>query len=315
MRKALLIGIDDYKRGALNGCVRDAKMLNPILARNEDGTRNFDCRLLTSDKVQVTRNFLTSAVRDFYSREASLGILYFSGHGFLSDTGGQLIPQDAKGADDGLSMRDVLTWIARSPVRECVVILDCCFSGGFGNLPESDRDEVRLRKGVSVLAAANTTEAAVEIDGKGVFTTLLCDALRGDASDLLGRVSIGSVYSHIDSSLSAFDQRPIFKAYLSNFHTLRRCASQIDPAILRLLPRYFKTPESKFRLSPRYEPEAEPHDEAAERTFAHLQQLRNVRLVVPVGEKHLYHAAMHSASCRLTAFGQYFWRLAEKELV
>lgn len=315
MRKALLIGIDAYEMGPLAGCVRDARTLATILARNEDGSRNFDCRLLTSDQEPVTRKTITSAVRDFYAREASLGILYFSGHGFLSDTGGQLIPQDAKSADDGLSMRDILTWISRSPVLECVVILDCCFSGAFGDLPESDRDEVKLRKGVSVLAAANTTEAAMEINGKGVFTSLLCDALLGGACDLLGRVTIGSIYSHIDLSLSAFDQRPIFKAYLSNFHTVRRCASQIDPAVLRLLPVYFESPESELELSPAYEPEADPHDETAERTFAHLQRLRDVRLLVPVGEKHLYHAAVHSASCKLTALGRYFWRLAESKLV
>ena len=52
---------------------------------------------------------------------------------------------------------------------------------------------------------------AIESKGTGVFTNLLVDALYGAASNLIGDVTPGSVYAHIDQSLGAWEQRPIFK--------------------------------------------------------------------------------------------------------
>jgi len=43
-----------------------------------------------------------------------------------------------------------------------------------------------------------------------------------------------------------------------------------------------------------------------------LQQLRNAQMLIPVGEKHLYYAAMNQKSCRLTPFGRFYRYLAEK---
>ena len=37
MKRALLIGIDEYDRfGGLDGCVNDVNMLEPLLSRNDD---------------------------------------------------------------------------------------------------------------------------------------------------------------------------------------------------------------------------------------------------------------------------------------
>ncbi len=48
MRKALLIGIDDYAQAPLNCCVNDAVAVNTLLERNGDGSPNFDTRLETN---------------------------------------------------------------------------------------------------------------------------------------------------------------------------------------------------------------------------------------------------------------------------
>lgn len=45
--------------------------------------------------------------------------------------------------------------------------------------------------------------------------------------------------------------------------------------------------------------------------FAKLQALNRVHLVIPVGAEHMYDAAMQSKTCRLTASGRYYWRLAK----
>ena len=44
-----------------------------------------------------------------------------------------------------------------------------------------------------------------------------------------------------------------------------------------------------------------------------LQLFERVGLVVPVGEEHMYFATIHSKTCRLTALGYQFWRLANEK--
>ena len=59
MKRALLIGIDEYDRfGGLDGCVNDVNMLEPLLSRNDDDTPNFDCQKRTSTTGGVTRDEL-----------------------------------------------------------------------------------------------------------------------------------------------------------------------------------------------------------------------------------------------------------------
>jgi len=50
VRRALLVGIDDYPFGPLSGCVNDAHAMQEVLERNEDGSPNFACQVLTSDQ-------------------------------------------------------------------------------------------------------------------------------------------------------------------------------------------------------------------------------------------------------------------------
>ena len=45
--------------------------------------------------------------------------------------------------------------------------------------------------------------------------------------------------------------------------------------------------------------------------FKDLQALESIGLVEPVGEDHMYFAAMHNKSCRLTLLGIHYWHLAE----
>lgn len=312
MRRALLVGINDYPTSPLTGCVHDAEMIGQAFARNADGSPNFDCRYLLSNKETIERRALAHAVEELFASEVDIAVFYFSGHGALDVPGGYLVTPDAQTVSDCYSMRDVLAHATQSKVREVVVILDCCFSGAFGNVPEISTDQAMLREGIAILAASRSYESALEVGGSGVFTTLLCDALNGSAADLLGRVTVGSIYAHIDLALGAWDQRPMFKAHLSHFTPLRYCEPHVDAAILRLLPTYFPTVEHELPLDPSYEPDMEPKNEKNERTFSHLQKLRDALLLIPVGEKHLYYAAVNSKACRLTTFGRFYWQLAKE---
>ena len=49
--------------------------------------------------------------------------------------------------------------------------------------------------------------------------------------------------------------------------------------------------------------------------FSDLQKLEGIGLVTPVEEEHMYYAAMHSKSCRLTSIGKQYWRLVDKRLI
>jgi hypothetical protein len=312
MRRALIVGIDDYPDHPLCGCVTDAKRIGEIMSRNADGSPNFDCKYIFAPPGKIVRRSLAQAVEELFASEADVAVFYFSGHGAIDVPGGYLMTPDARVCSDGYPMRDLLAHAIKSPVRETAVILDCCHSGEFGNLVEAETGQALLREGVAVLAASRSYQSSMEVDGAGVFTTLVYDALNGGAADILGRVTVGSIYAYVDQALSAWDQRPVFKAHLSKFTPLRQCEPHVDAAILRLLPIYFESPDYEFPLDPSYEPDMEPRDEKNERTFAHLQRLRDARLLVPVGEKHLYYAAINSKACKLTALGRFYSQLARQ---
>ncbi len=45
--------------------------------------------------------------------------------------------------------------------------------------------------------------------------------------------------------------------------------------------------------------------------FKDLQKMERVGLVVPVGEEHMYYAAIREKSCKLTAMGVQYWKLVQ----
>lgn len=311
MRRALVVGIDDYPWAPLMGCVADATAVAGVLRSHADGSPNFDSQVLTAPAQVISRATLRERIDALFGAPADIALLYFSGHGTENNLGGYLVTPDAHRYDEGVPMSDVLTLANRSRAAEVVIILDCCNSGALGQVPAIDNDQAMLREGRTVLAASRAAEAAVEVDGRGLFTTLLCDALAGGASDPVGNVTVASVYAYVDQSLGAWEQRPLFKSHVSTLSPIRRNEPAVPLDILRQLPKWFPQADSVFPLDPSYEPEAEPRDPDHEGVFANLQRCRAARLVEPDGEEHMYWAAMHFRGCRLTALGRHYWRLAE----
>ncbi len=313
MRRALLVGIDNYEHSALTGCVNDANSMRDLLARHEDGEPNFDCKLLTAPDDYVSKSFLREQMEVLFGNEADVALFYFAGHGTYDNLDGYLVTQDAGKYDEGVRMRDILLLANRAiSIKEIVVILDCCHSGIFGNVAEFDNSNAQIREGVSILTASRPTQEAAETGGSGVFTSLVRSALSGGAADVCGNVTVASVYAYVDQILGAWDQRPLFKSHVSKLIPLRKCKPQIELSVLRQLPKYFPYPGYDFKLDPSYEPDAAPKDEAHEKIFSHFQKYRDARLLVPVGEKHLYFAAMNCKSCKLTPIGQYYWDLVDR---
>lgn len=310
MRKALLVGIDDYQSSPLAGCITDATKLHDLLRTHHDGSPNFECRKMTSDSSSITRSALRQAVDELFQGDVDIALFFFAGHGTVNNLGGYLVTQDAKRYDEGVPMVDVLALANKSKAREALILLDCCHSGALGQVPALANDTAVLREGVSVLSACRESEFALGGASGGIFSSLVCDALDGGAADVCGKVTVASIYAYVDETLGAWDQRPLFKSHVSRLVPVRQCMPTIPLEVLRLLPGYFSSPTDEFQLDPSYEPDADPKHEEHELIFSHLQRYRAARLLVPVGEEHMYYAAMNSKSCKLTALGRFYWRLA-----
>jgi hypothetical protein len=319
MKIALIVGINHYPHGGdLYGCVNDAYSVKGILERNFDGSVNFDCRLLTASnaKESLERGDLKDEITKLFTTKAEVALLYFAGHGHIETTGGYLLGSDAKRGDDGVSLNDILVLANNSPATNKVIILDSCHSGIAGNAPNI-KDSALISEGITILTASTSDQYASELNGSGVFTTLLVDALSGSASNILGDITPGSVYAHIDQSLGAWEQRPIFKTNVRNFISLRKAAPSIELDDLRMIKDLFPTAGFEFKLDPTFEPELKGRDqgmpdpiEQNTKTFSILQKYNRLNLLKPVDAPHMWNAAMESKSCKLTALGEHYRKLA-----
>jgi hypothetical protein len=326
MRKALVVGIDFYSKiSGLFGCVNDAHSVKSVLERNSDGTVNFAVKFLsaTGTADTVSRADLKERVRDLFADDSEIALFYFAGHGHIEVTGGYLCASDCQTGDDGLALNDVLTLANASKARNKVIVLDSCHSGVAGNLPSSPQT-AELSEGITILTASTAEQYATEANGCGVFTTLFVDALTGAAGNLVGAVTPGSVYAHIDQSLGPWEQRPVFKTNVKSFVSLRTVQPPITLADLQRITEFFPSAGFDFKLDPSFEPErpegspdstVPPPNPENTAKFSILQKYNRVNLVVPVDAPHMWHAAMGSKSCKLTVLGEHYRRLVAQKRI
>lgn len=315
MKKALVIGVNDYPNAPLKGCVNDANAIANTLETNGDGSPNFGVKLITCPSDTVTRASLKESIDHLFSGPSDMALLYFSGHGFMSSTGGYLVSTDAKKYDEGVSMDEILAMANQSQAKNKVIVLDCCHAGALGSPTLTGGNIAQLSEGLSVLTASRDSESALEVNGAGVFTSLLLDGLKGGAADLRGNITPSSLYAYVDEALGAWDQRPIFKTNVSSFASLRNIPPPIPFETMRRITDYFEKPESEHPLDPSYEDTEETADPDKVKIFKDLQKFQSVGLVVPVDAEFMYFAAINSTSCKLTALGYQYWRLVnEKKL-
>ena len=321
MRKALVVGINYYEHvSALHGCVHDAHALKSVLERNSDGTINFGVKLLlgTGPTNQVLQSELREHIQDLFSGDCETALFYFAGHGHIEATGGYIIASDAKTGYDGIPLADVITLSNQSAARNRIIVLDSCHSGIAGACPSAPASS-ELKEGITILTASTAEQYSSEKNGAGVFTTLFVDALNGAAGNLVGDVTPGSVYAHIDQSLGPWDQRPVFKTNVKSFVSLRKVQPPISLRELQRITEFFPSPGFEYRLDPTFEPERNsqpmtvpsPNPINTEK-FAILQKYNRVNLVVPVGAPHMWHAAMESKDCKLTVLGEHYRKLVEQ---
>ena len=141
-RKALLVGINKYTDGPLNGCVNDVIRMNQVISHHFGFTKAKDKRMLV-DESATTQNILDRL--EWLVEDAQAGdvlFFHFSGHG------SQMIDTDYDLEDEPDGMDEIicpidLDWrqkvikdddfadiFAKVPKDvNLTVILDCCHSG------------------------------------------------------------------------------------------------------------------------------------------------------------------------------------------
>lgn len=333
MKRALLVGIDDYPTvSSLVGCVADATALNELLAHHADGTPNWRTELITSDSGPdvITRDSLRRALTELFAaaRDADL-LFFFAGHGAKTPWGADLVTQDAAPHSLGVSMNDLVTLANDSPARSVTILLDCCFSGDTGNtaglqaagVAEDFRlNKAVVRENVTIMAASRGTEVSQEVGGHGAFTRILLDGLDGGATDHRGYVTALSLYGYVSPAFDAWEQRPILKTYLTEPVVLRVGPPWLDSDLLRQLPEHFPTEDHRLQLTPAHEGEGRPLPSSdagttEQQEFDYVGRLRNANLVTTDGRRDHYWVAMESSHVYLTGLGRYFWRLADRGLL
>lgn len=131
---------------------------------------------------------------------------FISQVGYENSLGGYLVTQDAAAYEKGVSVNDILIYANNSKIRDIVIILDCCYSGQIGSIAVLDSGTAILRKGITILTSSGAHQVSLERERQGgIFTTILANALRGGASDILGNVKTTHLYEHVDDLLGPWD--------------------------------------------------------------------------------------------------------------
>ena len=189
MFRGLFVGIDLYAPPItrLSCARRDADSLAALFSDTLAGQH-----VVLTDH-DATRNNIDAALVELGRVDANdLVIVSFSGHGTPSHS---LVPVDAdvdEPESTMLHLDEIAARLDNVPAENLFVILDCCFSGGFGgersfaparerHLFENRASLDRLGHGRVVITASGAAEPALETSqlGHGLLTHYLLEALQG----------------------------------------------------------------------------------------------------------------------------------------
>lgn len=327
MRKALCIGIDFYENyNDLNGCINDARLVSDSLKTNHNGSANFNVKsLYSSENESISSKYMFESIRELfcsYCEDCDVVLFYFSGHGYFDGNDAYLCASDTNvnNIASAIPFNGVLDIVNESKAKNKIIILDCCFSGAMGYSKDDNFSYSKISDGTIILTASSKEQVSIECDGKGLFTSLFVEALDGASMNILGEVSPGSIYAYIDKALGPWEQRPIFKANVRNFISLKKNKPLIELEELKKIVTIFESKNKIYQLDPSYEPDKSNLQDKTvnkdnENIFKILQNYTRLGLVIPEGAEHMYYAAINSKHCKLTELGKSYWTLIKKERI
>ena len=145
-------------------------------------------------------------------------LFYFSGHGILEATTGQVVlcladTDTEKLLTTGIPLNTLLKQLGSCPASQQLVWLDACHSGGMtlrgtskislpnpsSQLVEVLRHKAAESKGFYALLSCDQTQQSWEFPelGHGVFTYYLMRGLRGEAADSQGIIEADALYQYV----------------------------------------------------------------------------------------------------------------------
>ncbi|MEO0455597.1 MAG: caspase family protein, partial [Cyanobacteria bacterium P01_A01_bin.114] len=227
-RDALIVGINHYQNlPGLGAAATDAEAMAQVLQTQgefrvqrlpevvTDGQRLAVGRQ-TAVTTQALEEALIRLLKPPGNSVPSVALVYFSGHGLQREAGireGYLATSDTHVGigNFGISLSWLRRLIEDSPVRQVVVLLDCCHSGAIFNFKEANPG---AQEGCSRLfiAASREYEPAYEsLDGHhSVLTKALLSGLSPDRVES-GQVSNHSLIDWVSTQLKSEVQQPLFE--------------------------------------------------------------------------------------------------------
>lgn len=305
-KKALLIGNDKYDHVTnLRGCENDVLMMEEVLQCHEKGDPNFSIATL----LNATNEGIQTEISLLLEREATLALLFFSGHGNVTEEGGFICGRNVSKENPGVSMGWIIDQVNQSSIQEITIILDCCYAGEIANEQTEGTIFTRLRKGVTILAATSENDTATEFLRKGVFSTILYNGLKGAAKDVLGHVTAVSLYNNAESLLSPWQQRPIFKSFVKKISPLRYCLPTVKKRVLRQMVTkpYFPSSNDIILLNRKM---LQSGTKLNEDDFLFvLGSFEKAGLLECPDRRTLLQAIMEEKNCFLSPYGKHVWEL------
>jgi uncharacterized protein YjbI with pentapeptide repeats len=176
-----------------------------------------------------------------YARSRSIpdtALFYFSGHGLRKKRGvseGFLASSDCDPQKSfwGLSLRWLRELLEASPIKQQIVLLDCCHSGELFNFNEANPGDRGLARDRCFIAASREFEAAqVSLDSE--YSVLTQALLQGLDPQRQASITNFGLVDYLDQQLGNSTQRPIY----SNFGE----PIILTRAIIPPTPPYLPTP-------------------------------------------------------------------------
>lgn len=245
-RDALVVGINTYQSlPGLKAPAKDAEAMAQQLQRHGEFRVHRLPEVIQADKPCVgqktqlhLRELETALIQLFKPKGSNVpetALFYFSGHGIQREAGiceGYLALSDSQPEKGfyGLSLFWLRRLLQESPVKQRIVILDCCHSGELLNFLEADPG---ARPGTDRLfmAASREYETAFEsLDSPySVFTQAILTGLNPNQIES-GIVTNHSLVNAVNHALKGEIQQPLFESSGSEIILTRRTTGGFVPA-------------------------------------------------------------------------------------
>lgn len=184
-RLAYIVGNDKYQNlKPLGGAVNDADLMKKTLD---------NCDFITYEYNDLKYENFLSTLNTFKSNcmENKICLFYYAGHGFEYEGNNYLCPIDAKMdkiEESNINISNLVNDLSKDRDFVCIIILDCC-----RNIYRKERGFTGIKPivanfkdegGTYIAYSTSSGKSAVEHDGNGLYTKLLCKHISGSSKPI-----------------------------------------------------------------------------------------------------------------------------------